>query len=65
MMDYPNLEQVQAGSAEQIVRWNRHLPSAINDEQLEILSVILDRLKKLTPDERVRASKNVGWDDAT
>lgn len=57
---YPTMEQVEEASAVDIVRWLRHLPSP-DDEHRPILDRIIERNRALTDEERVAASKTVGW----
>lgn len=59
-MNYPTIEQVDAASAEDVVRWVRFLPSP-NDEQRPIMDRIVKRNRELPDEERVKASKAVGW----
>lgn len=65
-MSYPNIEQVQAStSVEQVLRWNRFLPSPRNDTQVEIINAVVERLdilRNADHDAFVRASKNIGWE---
>lgn len=61
---YPTLEQVEKASHEQLLRWNRFLPSPTSDDQIEVLNLIAERLKiqqSIDPAEHTRASKSIGW----
>lgn len=55
---WPTLEQVASANAEQVVRWNRSLPSAISDAQMRIIEAVLDRFRKLSPRERMNAIRS-------
>lgn len=60
MSAYPTMEQVEAASAVELVGWLRFLPSP-TDEQRPVLERIIERRNALPADERVAASKAVGW----
>lgn len=59
---YPALAAVATASNYDIMRWNRFLPSPENDEQVEIIKAVVDRLCAMDPAEKTRVSKAVGWD---
>lgn len=60
-MSYPTLEAVDQADAVQIVGWYRFLPSPTDDKR-PIMDRIVERFQALDPEERTRASKQVGWD---
>jgi hypothetical protein len=60
-MSYPTMEQVKTASAFSVTYWIRHLPSP-TDEQRPIMEAIIERRSEFTDEERIRASKDVGWD---
>lgn len=61
---YPSLDQVEAASHEQLLRWNRFLPSPSTPPQVAALNLIVERLRiqqQIDPTEHARASKAIGW----
>lgn len=60
-ISYPTMEEVENGSNYDIVRWNRFLASPENDNQVAIISAICDKLCRMDPAEKTKASKSVGW----
>jgi hypothetical protein len=62
-MRYPSFEEVAKGSAVDFVRWNRFLRSPATKVEAAVLEQIMAKLEALTSEEKVRASKIVGWDE--
>jgi hypothetical protein len=62
---YPTVEQVEASEGvEQVLAWNRFLPSPRDDQQVAVIDAVVKRLGELRAcdnDAYVRASKNLGW----
>ena len=59
-MKYPTKEEVEAADRKQLAQWSRHLPTANDVAQLEIINRIYDRFKEaggMTPE----ISKSIGW----
>lgn len=61
MNGYPTLEQVGNADVYNITRWLRFLPSPV-DEDRPVMDAIIAKRGTFTDAERVRASKDVGWD---
>lgn len=64
-MKYPTLNEVEKANVEQTLRWNRFLSSPNDQNEVDIISRILERLKDLrSADEAayVAASKRIGWE---
>lgn len=63
---FPTATEVAAStSVEQVLRWNRCLPSPRTDAQVKVIDAVVKRLGELrTLDNAayVRASKSIGWD---
>jgi hypothetical protein len=63
---WPTVEQVRAShSPEQVLRWNRFLPSPRTVGEVAVLDAVVERLGELRaedPAAMVRASKAIGWD---
>jgi hypothetical protein len=61
---YPTLEQVEKASVDDIIRWNRFLPSPTTPEEVNTIRVIFARFgdnQRANPAEHSAASKRVGW----
>lgn len=41
---WPTMEQVEAADAEQLLRWNRFLPTPPDDERLAIINRVFERM---------------------
>lgn len=61
MRSYPTLAEVEQASVDQLVAWNRYLPSP-SDASRPVLERIIERLGEARQEDRVAASKAVGWD---
>ena len=64
-MTYPTLEQVEKAGVEELLRWNRYLPSPMDDHQVAVLEraiVLLDVRRTEDPAAYTAASKRIGWD---
>lgn len=59
---FPTAEQVDVGTAYEVMRWNRFLPSPRTENEVEILQKIVVRLRGFSQTDRTAASKAVGWD---
>jgi hypothetical protein len=62
---FPTLEQVESAGVEQVLRWNRFLPSPKDDGDVEVIRLNCERLAKLRGEDNaayVAASKSIGWD---
>jgi hypothetical protein len=58
--DFPNMDQVEKASHEQLARWYRFLPSGNTPEQEKIMNKIASRFKSLggmTPE----VSRKIGF----
>lgn len=60
-LTYPTVAEVRGATATSLMRWHRCLPSPTTDEQRSILELVSVLLKTCTSDERIAASKEVGW----
>jgi hypothetical protein len=57
---YPTIEEVKEADRFNICKWYRHLPSASNEADREIMNLVIDRYMEVggfTPE----ISKAVGW----
>lgn len=64
-VDYPTAENVQGADVEELLRWNRFLPSPRTRRECAIMDEILRRLAMLrhsAPRDYTEASKRIGWD---
>lgn len=62
---FPTPEQVEAAGMERLLHWNRFLPGPKDDDDVEALRLIVERLAKLRDADAagyVAASKSIGWD---
>jgi hypothetical protein len=62
---FPTIEQVQLAGVEQVLRWNRTLPSPRDDGDVAVINANCERLAALRaqdPGAYVAASKSIGWD---
>lgn len=61
----PTVEQVRAcDDVETVLRWNRFLPSPRNDQEVEVINAVVERLAELRERSNaayVAASKRIGW----
>lgn len=67
MSSYPTMEAVEAAGAEQLLRWNRFLPSPRSVDEVPVISRVVARLGEERtrldaeePGEWPRISKRVG-----
>ncbi len=64
-MNWPTVQQVEESSDyEQVMRWQRRLPTPANDDELTVLNAVMKRygeLRAADPGAMVAASKAVGW----
>jgi hypothetical protein len=63
-VNYPKLEDIDKASVDDIVRWNRFLPSPDTSEKVEIINRIVERFRGIQQDDPgglTAASKRVGW----
>lgn len=60
---YPTISQVEDATPDQIMRWQRFLPSPSNDTEVEIINLIFSKYKELKQkgDIDSNTSKRVGW----
>lgn len=61
---FPTKEQVDEGTVEEVIRWNRFLPAPRNEDELFIINRNFDRMGKLQIEDSgafTAASKAVGW----
>jgi hypothetical protein len=63
-MNYPSEHTVELARPEQLLRWQRFLPSPRTDHQLQVINLIHSKYQNLNLrlDEMVTLSKRVGWD---
>lgn len=61
----PTVEQVEESTdVEEVLRWNRFLPSPRNDDEIAVINAVVKRLAELraqSNDAYVAASKSIGW----
>lgn len=59
-MKWPTMDEVNSADRLQICSWYRHLPTANNDSEMEIINRIFDcwvEMGGMTPE----ISKQIGW----
>lgn len=65
MSGFPTPSEVEATTdVERVLRWNRFLPSPIDDAEVASLNAIVKRLAELRQQDNaafVAASKSIGW----
>lgn len=63
-MKYPDVDQVTEAGIEDVLRWNRFLPSPRTTCEVHTMNAIIERmtdLRRNDPEAFSRASKLVGW----
>jgi hypothetical protein len=65
MPDYPTPAEVERATVEELLRWNRWLPTAHSPKETFVIDSILGRLdilRRTSPLAYIEASRAVGWD---
>ncbi len=65
-LNYPTMEQVEDASPEEIMRWQRFLPTPSNKEQSDIINAVFTKFIKLKDSGDINSgtSKTIGWNES-
>jgi len=65
-LNYPTIEQVEDASPEEVMKWQRFLPTPSNKEQSDIVNAVFSKYKKLKDSGDINSgtSKAVGWNES-